>query len=248
MITDEQGAIFFGGLAAAKYPLMATKLGLSDGALRRARGVQHGDCDRAGSGYNPSGFLSRSAARSCMEWFQPMAGCSAPGGRRVGDAVFSARTSLGEGTATFHEDTQTDDTGAYEFGGLAEGEYLIAVSAHPWCAMHRASGNGGTDPAKDLDVAYPVTYFDSTTEEASATCDCVAAWRSRRGGYPSARCTRSHHFSEQRKERRGSRWRGRSCSRSSSGAQFFYAESVGFMDALKTGTATSTAWRQSITS
>lgn len=60
----------------------------------------------------------------------------------------------------------TDDTGAYEMGDIAAGEYLLAVVAEPWYAVHEGT------PAKRnaaLDVAYPVTYFDSTTEERSAT-------------------------------------------------------------------------------
>jgi protocatechuate 3,4-dioxygenase beta subunit len=62
--------------------------------------------------------------------------------------------------------TVTDDTGAYELGDLAAGEYLLAVVAEPWYALHESA------PAKRnavLDVAYPVTYFDSTTDERSAT-------------------------------------------------------------------------------
>jgi hypothetical protein len=61
----------------------------------------------------------------------------------------------------------TDDTGAYEFADLQPGEYLIAVRAHPWWAMHAPPSPG--QPPSELDVAYPVTYFDSTTEEVSAT-------------------------------------------------------------------------------
>ena len=60
----------------------------------------------------------------------------------------------------------TDDTGAYEIAGIAAGEYLLAVAAEPWYAVHEGA------PEKRnaaLDVAYPVTYFDSTTEERSAT-------------------------------------------------------------------------------
>jgi protocatechuate 3,4-dioxygenase beta subunit len=72
----------------------------------------------------------------------------------------------------------TDDTGAYEFSDLAAGEYRVAVVAEPWYALHRAShlsqtaaivSAGTADPAAALDVAYPITYFDSTTDEASAT-------------------------------------------------------------------------------
>ena len=67
----------------------------------------------------------------------------------------------------------TDDTGAYEFGNLAAGDYLLAVKAEPWYALHHPSINtrprSANDPSAALDVAYPVTYFDSTTDEASAS-------------------------------------------------------------------------------
>jgi hypothetical protein len=76
----------------------------------------------------------------------------------------------------------TDDTGAYEFNDLAAGEYLLAVVAEPWYAIHRSSSRGrqksvaagAPDPAAALDVAYPVTYYDSTTDEALATRIVVA--------------------------------------------------------------------------
>lgn len=67
--------------------------------------------------------------------------------------------------------TETDDTGAYEFGNLEAREYYVAVKADPWYAVHRAgkSSSSEDDPGAQLDVAYPVTFYDSTTDEASAT-------------------------------------------------------------------------------
>jgi protocatechuate 3,4-dioxygenase beta subunit len=70
-------------------------------------------------------------------------------------------------------ETTTDDTGAYHFGGLDPGEYLLAVKAEPWYAMHHLAA-GSRQHLQDqtsiaLDVAYPITYFESTTDEASAT-------------------------------------------------------------------------------
>jgi protocatechuate 3,4-dioxygenase beta subunit len=75
--------------------------------------------------------------------------------------------------------TATDDTGAYEFANLAPGDYFLAVTAEPWYALHRFSGNPrqrpANDPAAALDVAYPITFFDSTVDEASATPIVLAA-------------------------------------------------------------------------
>ncbi|HUX28849.1 MAG TPA: carboxypeptidase regulatory-like domain-containing protein, partial [Terracidiphilus sp.] len=98
-----------------------------------------------------------------------------------GDPVESARVMLFErpqhpqrGQHVMQLDSvNTDDTGAYEFANLAAGEYLLAVTAQPWYALHRAaSGSQSGQPGDDvtaLDVAYPVTYYDSTTDETSAT-------------------------------------------------------------------------------
>lgn len=61
--------------------------------------------------------------------------------------------------------TQTDDTGEYEIGDLADGEYMLAVTAEPWYAVHGGAGKKNSA----LDVVYPVTFFDSTTDERAAT-------------------------------------------------------------------------------
>jgi len=76
-------------------------------------------------------------------------------------------------------ETATDDTGTYDFGDLAPGEYLLAVKAEPWYALHH-SAVGSRQRLPDqtgiaLDVAYPVTFFDSTTDEASAIPIILAA-------------------------------------------------------------------------
>jgi 5-hydroxyisourate hydrolase-like protein (transthyretin family) len=63
-------------------------------------------------------------------------------------------------------EAMTDDTGAYEMADLPAGEYLLAVMAEPWYAVHEGSA---AKRNAALDVAYPITYFDSTTEEGSAT-------------------------------------------------------------------------------
>jgi hypothetical protein len=70
------------------------------------------------------------------------------------------------------ESTTTDDTGAYEFSNLAPGKYMLAVTAEPWYALHLSSNDAhanSSGASAALDVAYPVTFYDSTTDEASAT-------------------------------------------------------------------------------
>ena len=62
---------------------------------------------------------------------------------------------------------QTDDTGFYELNDLQPGEYFIAVKGDPWYAQHppRAAGQ----EQSPLDVAYPITFYDSTIDENAAT-------------------------------------------------------------------------------
>jgi 5-hydroxyisourate hydrolase-like protein (transthyretin family) len=77
----------------------------------------------------------------------------------------------------------TDDTGGYEFPNLAAGDYLLAVKAVPWYAMNRIDSGAGSAPWQKpetqaeaaLDVAYPITFFDSTTDENAATPIALAA-------------------------------------------------------------------------
>jgi hypothetical protein len=75
---------------------------------------------------------------------------------------------------------QTDDQGNFEFWNLQPGTYFLAVQATPWFALHpvtsisnsadNAAGSAERrNAAAALDVAYPVTYYDAQTDQASAT-------------------------------------------------------------------------------
>lgn len=66
--------------------------------------------------------------------------------------------------------TSTDDTGAYEFTGLEPGNYSVVVQADPWYAIHPNQKQIGSGQQKELplDVTYPLTFYDSATEEAAA--------------------------------------------------------------------------------
>ncbi|HEX4283906.1 MAG TPA: carboxypeptidase regulatory-like domain-containing protein [Terracidiphilus sp.] len=158
--TDAQGRFSFEGLAAAKYPLTASKRG-----FRSAFYDEH-------EGYNTAIVTGPDQDTTHLILFLVQGSVlhgvvTADGGDPVEGArmiLFQKARTAGEADQLPEVDTTlTDDAGAYEFGSLADGDYLVAVAAQPWYAMHRAGGK------KDLDVAYPVTYFDSTTEEGSAT-------------------------------------------------------------------------------
>jgi Carboxypeptidase regulatory-like domain len=73
----------------------------------------------------------------------------------------------------------TTDEGAYHFGHLPPGHYLVSVSARPWYAQHVRPQDGSMDgppgqaafdpeTARLLDVAYPVTFSGGATDAAAA--------------------------------------------------------------------------------
>ncbi len=169
VVSDAEGHFAIAGLPAAKYPLTASKRGY--------RTASYDDHD----GYNTAIVTGPDQDTTHLIFFLvPGAVLHGVVSGDGGDPVEGARVMLFEKPRHHAQDERivqsdsavTDDTGSYEFGNLADGDYLVAVSAQPWYAMRRANGNsgkGGSEANAQLDVAYPITYFDSTTDEASAT-------------------------------------------------------------------------------
>jgi hypothetical protein len=64
----------------------------------------------------------------------------------------------------------TSSSGRFRFAHLAPGTYFIAVQARPWYARNPGPAPDGTLPenARELDLAYPVTYYGDTTNGAAA--------------------------------------------------------------------------------
>jgi hypothetical protein len=170
----DDGSFAMDGLSAAKYQLIASKRGFSTGYYN-----QHFDYNSAivtGPNQQTDKLIFKLAPSGAI------AGVVTADG---GDAVEGAAVLLfekphrhlpGEGIEQV-QNVQTDDTGAYEFAGLEPGDYLIAVKSQPWYAMHRDAPDARTQPTEQeaaLDVAYPITYFDSTTDESSASPITVA--------------------------------------------------------------------------
>jgi hypothetical protein len=181
-VSGNDGRFNLDGLPAAKYQLTASRRGYSTAFYDQHEGGDFNSAIVTGGEQNSNLDIGNLVFR-----FVPGAVLRGVVTADGGDPVEGAQVMLFE-KAQGHEpgekiaevDTAiTDDTGAYEFGNLAAGEYLLAVKAEPWYAMHGAAGGGwgqtassGANPA--LDVAYPITYFDSTTDEASASPIAVA--------------------------------------------------------------------------
>lgn len=166
--SGDDGQFSITAVSAAKYQLTASKRGYSTGFYN-----QHWEYNSAivtGPGQDTEHLVFKLSPAGVI--FGVVTGDG-------GDAVEGAGVMLyekphrhvpGEKIQQV-QSVQTDDTGAYEFAGLEPGDYLIAVKARPWYAISRNMGDGQkqqTDAEAALDVAYPVTYFDSTTDENSA--------------------------------------------------------------------------------
>jgi hypothetical protein len=176
--TDSEGHFALQRVPAGKFQLMASKRGYCSSLYD-----QHGDFNTAivtEEGQETGNLVFRLTPGAVLRGVVTADG---------GDAVENATVMLYRKPAGHDPEARieqagtetTDDTGAYEFSGLKAGEYLLAVRAKPWYAMNHqgngpdnSPGNGRAQQAETeqqaaLDVAYPVTYFDSTTDEASAT-------------------------------------------------------------------------------
>lgn len=168
-VSDAEGHFDFEHIPAGKYPLSAARRG-----YRTSYYDEHDSFNSAivtGPDQDTAHLIFRLDPGAVLH------GVITDDG---GDPVESAQVMLfrrGDGgrmEQAGNGSTQSDETGAYEFNNLQPGEYWIAVKADPWYAQHDARpGPGGQQ--SPLDVAYPITYYDSTTDEASATSVTLAA-------------------------------------------------------------------------
>jgi uncharacterized surface anchored protein len=171
--TGSDGHFSVDGLPAAKYQLTASKRGYSTAAYD-----EHGDFSSAivtgddpNSNFDTTHLVFRLTPGAALRGV-----VTADGGDPVADAevmLFKKPQGYAPGEKIVQQETAiTDDIGIYEFSNLSPGEYLLAAKATPWYAMHGNPPSPGqtsaTPPNSALDVAYPITYFDSTTDEASA--------------------------------------------------------------------------------
>jgi hypothetical protein len=170
-VSDADGNFSMDRLAAGKYPLTASKRG-----YRTSYFDEHDEFNTAivtGEGQDTSSVIFQLAPEAVLHGV-----VSGDGGDAVEDAqvtLFRRRpASVASEPAEQVATTMTDDTGAYEFSNLAPGEYLMAVQAKPWFAQHPQGGQSASGAA-NLDVEYPLTVFDSSTDENAATPILLAA-------------------------------------------------------------------------
>jgi len=240
--SDSEGHFSLERLPAAKYQLTASKRG-----YRTAFFDEHDDFNSAivtGLGLETGNLTFRLIPGGVLHGVVTA---------ESGEPVENARVMLfmkwhdgKPGGRIGQENTVTaDDTGAYEFNNLAAGEYLLAVTAEPWYALHhsrrlspnaaRASeSEGSTDPSTALDVAYPVTYYDSTTDEASATRIVLAGGSREEANITLQAAPALHITVDTPRKQDGSIARAEL--RQTVFGHIVGSESAGFLDAMQTGT------------
>jgi hypothetical protein len=172
--SDPEGYFSLEALAAAKYQLAASKRG-----FRSASYDEHDNYSTAivtGPGQDTESLTFKLTPSAILRGVVTTEG---------GDPVEGASVMLFKKPRpneparhiTQFSDAATDDTGTYEIGALPAGEYLVAVKADPWYALHQArkpgqsfsiDGAAASDASASLDVAYPITFYDGTTDESSA--------------------------------------------------------------------------------
>jgi hypothetical protein len=170
VLTDADGNFAIPGLAAGKYPLTASRRG-----FRTAYYDEHGGFNTAivtGPGQDTGHLVFQLAPGAVI--YGTVTGDGGDPEQNASVVLFRRDPAAPNRHPVQAEGESTDDTGAYEFSDLAAGDYYVTVGAQPWYAMHAMPG--APPPGESsLDVAYPVTFFDSTTDEASASPISVTA-------------------------------------------------------------------------
>jgi protocatechuate 3,4-dioxygenase beta subunit len=169
VVSDSEGRFAFERLNAAKYQLTASKRG-----FRTAFYDEHEEYNTAivtGPDQDTEHLRFRLAPGAVLQGVVSGDDGEPVEGARVMLAARPRHHKQNERIVQVDSAT-TDDTGAYEFSNLPPGDYMLAVAAQPWYALHRAGNSYSAtlaDNSRSLDVAYPITYFGSTTDEATAS-------------------------------------------------------------------------------
>lgn len=194
MVTAEDGRFSFLNVAGGKYTLTAQARGYLLQSFNQHD--QFSSSIVVGPDLDTSNLLFRLPPESSISGV-----ITDEAGETVREAqvmlYFTGLAAGSEGTR-MRGRTMTDDEGAYHFGHLPPGHYLVAVSAKPWYAQHPfpapdppqnqnaaaqgkvtgfvyarsgvyAAAEPGAQPNAQLDVAYPVTFYAGVMEAAEAT-------------------------------------------------------------------------------
>jgi len=170
MITSSDGHFEFHAPGAGKYSLQAARRGFIGAAYDQHE--QYSTAIVTGAGIdtenlvlrlNPAALLSGTVRDESAE---PV--------RLATVALFREDHSAGVSRVVHVNGTTTDDQGSYEFARLAPGNYFVSATAKPWYAVHfvpppdEVALTSPTTADRNLDVAYPTTYYPDATDADQA--------------------------------------------------------------------------------
>jgi len=179
VVTDSAGQFQLGPVAAAKYSLVVSRRGYRTSAFdahdNYSSAIVTGpgqDTEHIQFRLNPGAMVRGVVTDDAGE---PVAGATAL-------LMLKTKTGgLGEHLVKAIEG-ETDDTGLFEIWNLIPGTYFLAIKATPWFAAHPSlaelDGAHSAEARREeetLDVAYPVTYYPGSTDEAGAVPISIAS-------------------------------------------------------------------------
>ncbi len=168
LLTGDDGHFSFPHVPPGKYSLVAARRGFLTAAYDQheafATAIVTGiglDTENLTLRLQPSAMLS---GKILDEADEPV--------REANVTLYRQDHRLGINRIQRFEDEATDDQGSYEFSFLPPGTYFVSVKATPWYAVHppgHDAQNGQVtlvDPS--LDVLYPITYYQDSTDPDDA--------------------------------------------------------------------------------
>ena len=170
MVTSEEGRFEFKQLRAGKYSLQGARRGFVTGfydqheqfstAIVTGAGV---DTENLVLRLSPSAVL---AGKVIDESGEPV--------RHANVTLYREDHSAGVSRVVRFSADTTDDRGSFEFAPLNPGTYYLSAVAAPWYAVHPVSARTDNAQAsavmvdRNLDVAYPTTYYADATDSDDA--------------------------------------------------------------------------------
>ena len=171
VLSGENGSFAFSGLAAGKYSLQGAKRGYP------IHGYEQHDfywsAIVTGAGLDTEHLTLRLVPDAYIvgtvldENGDPV--------RRATVQLYRVVHEDGSGRILPNRQTITNDLGAFELGPEVAGTYFAMARGDPWYAVHPPTDAGSTPNSVPqqvdgaLDVAYPPTYYNDTTDAEEAT-------------------------------------------------------------------------------
>ena len=170
MVTSEDGHFEFKQLKAGKYSLKGARRGFVTGFYNQHE--QFSTAIVTGVGVDTENLVLRLSPSAVLsgkvidEWGEPV--------RHANVTLYREDHSAGVSRIVRFSADTTDDRGWFEFSPLNPGTYYVSAVVAPWYAVHPVSARTDNAQAsavmvdRNLDVAYPTTYYADATDSDDA--------------------------------------------------------------------------------